>query len=254
LHGNWLCLVARRVEGARGEPVELLHGPVESAAGGVFIARQPGEGLTAALRVGEAEEEGFVVGEPFRFGGLGFGFGFGTLAGVVLGRAGFLDAIEVDAGLDADDAAEEPFGGDGLADEGFLEGVGGLEARGEAGEERVELGLIFDVQDGLAGAETVHAGVLADDGFALGRLWAGGELGITAVCFDLLLGRHENPLGLALTRGERVRGGAEGQVGEGRGGNWVRAPATVQRGRDRSGRFRPSGRHYAVVQKNGGAH
>jgi len=70
----------------------------------------------------------------------------------------------------------------------LLTGAGGLELREETGQQGVEFGGVFLGEDGVAGAESVGAGVGGDFGFALGGFGAGGELGVAAIGFDFQFG------------------------------------------------------------------
>jgi len=92
------------------------------------------------------------------------------------------------ASLQADNAAETPFGGGQLADVRLLTGVGGLEFGEQTREQGLEFVGVFLGEDGVAGAESVGAGVGGDFGFALGGFGAGGELGVTTIGFDFELG------------------------------------------------------------------
>ena len=105
-----------------------------------------------------------------------------------LGLAGAFHGIDEDAGLEAEDAAETPFGAGQLADVRILEGVGGLEHVEEAVEQGLEVGGVLLGEDGVAGAEAVGAGVGGDLGFALGSSGAGGALGVAAIGVYLQLG------------------------------------------------------------------
>jgi hypothetical protein len=103
--------------------------------------------------------------------------------GATLGLAGAFHGIDEDTGLDAEDAAETPFGAGQLADAGILEGVRGMEDVAETVEEGLEVGWVFLGEDGVAGAEAVGVGVGGDLGFALGGSGAGGALGVAAIGF-----------------------------------------------------------------------
>ena len=105
-----------------------------------------------------------------------------------LGLAGAFHGIDEDAGLEAEDAAETPFGAGQLADVRILEGVGGLEDVEETVEQGLEVGGVLLGEDGVAGAEAVGAGVGGDLGFALGSSGAGGALGVAAIGVYLQLG------------------------------------------------------------------
>ncbi|MGC9972883.1 MAG: hypothetical protein ABSE56_20065 [Bryobacteraceae bacterium] len=66
----------------------------------------------------------------------------------------------------------------------FLTGFGGLEFGEQTREQGVEFVGVFLGEDGVAGAESVGAGVGGDFSFALGAFGAGGELGVTPIGFD----------------------------------------------------------------------
>jgi len=155
------------------------------ATDGVLVARELGEGLAAAvLAEGQSEQAGVLVVALLLGGAVGqWG---GVAAPLVF--AHLFHGGDEDAGLQADDTAEAPFGGGQLADVRLLAGVGGLEFREETREQGVEFGGVFLGEDGVAGAESVGAGVGGDFGFALGGFGAGGELGVTTIGFDFELG------------------------------------------------------------------
>ena len=173
----------RRFCVARGPGgLEFLEGFVVGAPDGVFVARELGEGVGFALSIeGDAEKAGFLVVADL-LGGAGW---TGGGIGATLGLAGTFHAIDADAGLDAKGAAETPFGAGQLADAGILEGVGRLEDVAETVEEGLEVGGVLLGEDGVAGTESVGAGVGGDFGFALGSFGAGGALGVAAIGFDL---------------------------------------------------------------------
>jgi hypothetical protein len=130
--------------------------------------------------VAEAEQAGVLVVAAL-FGGAG---GLPGGVGTVLAFAHLLHCGDEDTGLEADDAAEAPLGGGQLADVRLVEGGCGLELLDETGEEGVEFGRVLLGEDGVAGAESVGAGIGGDFGFALGSFGAGGALRVAAVGFD----------------------------------------------------------------------
>jgi hypothetical protein len=165
--------------------LEFLEGFVVGAPDGVFVTRELGEGVGFAVPVeGDAEKAGVLVVADL-LGGAG-----GVRGGIAatLGLAGAFHGIDEDAGLEAEDAAETPFGAGQLADVRILEGVGGLEHVEEAVEQGLEVGGVLLGEDGVAGAEAVGAGVGGDLGFALGSSGAGGALGVAAIGVYLQLG------------------------------------------------------------------
>jgi hypothetical protein len=162
-----------------------VEGFVVGATDGVLVARELGEGLAAAvLAEGESEQAGVLVVA------LLFGGAVGRRGGVtaLLVFAHLFHGGDEDPSLQADDAAETPFGGGQLPNLRFLTGFGGLEFGEQTREQGVEFVGVFLGEDGVAGAESVGAGVGADFGFALGGFGAGGELGITTIGFDFQLG------------------------------------------------------------------
>jgi hypothetical protein len=154
-------------------------------ADGVLVARELGEGLAAAvLAEGESEQAGILVvalllgGAVARWGGVA----------ALLVFAHLFHGGDEDPRLQADNAAETPFGGGQLADVRLLTGVGGLEFGEEPREQGLEFVEVFLDEDGVAGAESVGAGVGGDFGFAFGGFGASGELGVAAIGFGFLFG------------------------------------------------------------------
>lgn len=97
------------------------------------------------------------------------------------GVGGGVEAVPEHAGLGAAEAAQAPLGVGEVADEDFLDGVGGLEEGVEGVEEGLALGGVFAGQQGGLGGEAVAEGVEAGAGLALGGLGAGREPGVAAV-------------------------------------------------------------------------
>jgi hypothetical protein len=162
----------RRFCVARGSGgLEFLEGFVVGAPDGVFVARELGEGVGFAVPIeGDAEKAGFLVVADL-LGGAGW-TGGGIAA--ALGLAGTFHGIDEDAGLDAEGAAETPFGAGQLADVRIFEGVSGREHVAETVEQGLEVGGVLLGEDGVAGAEAVGAGVGGDLGFAR---WSSGDGG-----------------------------------------------------------------------------
>jgi hypothetical protein len=198
----------RRIVFARGlGGLEFFEGFVIGAAEGVLVAVELDKGVVFAVpKEGDAEEAGVLVVDRFPAG-------TGGLAGgefAVLDQAHLFHAIGKEAGFDAHDAAETPFGPGQLAEAGLLGFVGGLVDGAEAVEEGLEFGGVLHGEEGVAGAEAVGAAVIGDFGFALGGARAGGELGVAAVGVDLELGRHGGTSGGRLWRPVPVREIARG--------------------------------------------
>lgn len=82
-------------------------------------------------------------------------------------------------------AAEAPVADGDAFDEGLFQRAGGLEVRDEVGEKSVEiLGALVGrgcLDDDSLGEQAVLEGVHGGTGFSLGRLGAGGALGVGAV-------------------------------------------------------------------------
>jgi len=136
------------------ESLEAIQGAVEAAADRVLVAEEAAEGVGAAdvAQVGQAEQPGGLVvlllGGPLLF-----------VAGFAL--AGVVEAVPIEAGLDAGEAAEAPVGGADLMDKHLLEGTVGLKS-GVEGFEEFEEGLCVLVgEDQVLGEEAVLEGIEA---------------------------------------------------------------------------------------------
>jgi len=152
---------------------------------GGLVAGHGGEvaGRLAEVVEGAAEPVGdrlVAVAGREGLGGGGPAFGVGEL----------VEAVPEQAGFGAAEAAEAPLGVGEVADEDFLDGVGGLEGGEEGVEEGLALGGVFAGEHGGAGGEAVAEGVPARACLALGGAGAGGEPGVAAVGELLSFGGH----------------------------------------------------------------
>jgi hypothetical protein len=172
------------------EDLKFVEGAVEGVAEGAFVAEEFAEGVGGAVAGEDLAEEGGVL-QILLFGGGGGGR-------VRDGKRAVLAEV-VEAGgnetfFDAGDAAEAPLGGGHLGDEELLEIVGGLEADAEGVEELLEFARVLLREDGVAGEESVLAGVAAAAGLAWRGLGAGAALGVLTIGGELAWRGHGTPL------------------------------------------------------------
>ena len=167
-HGGWRF-------GSRGglEILEGFESAEEHAVGGVNAAVEAGEGVEGIL-IGMAER-GVLGVEKFS-------------AGKVFVEA--FDLIIPELGFDAAEAALDPLGGDEGIDESKLGGIGGLVVLVELAGQGFELGGVFAGDDVGPGVDAGFQGVERRGGFAFGRRWAGGFLGVEAIGVDLGFSGH----------------------------------------------------------------
>jgi hypothetical protein len=166
---------------------------IEVAAEHGFIAAELDEGVGAAgiALKGKAEEAGELI--------VGIAEGWDGLAApavAVFLPANLLQAREIDAVLDAAEAAETPLGGGQLLDELIFEPAGGLVLGEDFGEEGEKLAGILITEDDLAGQQAVASGVERGAGLPGGRGGAGALAGIAPVRFDLVRGCHKKRRGI----------------------------------------------------------
>jgi len=158
----------------------------EEAAEGGFVASHGVEGAAGAGEVLKG------VAEPI---GEGFFFAAGGVrtcgAESLLTSGTPVQSAPEQAGLGAREAPEAPFSIHHLADEDFLDAVGGLEGGAEG---LVEGGLLSGILAGenlAAGGEAVDEGVEPRAGFAFRGARAGGFLSVPAVGELLFFGSHD---------------------------------------------------------------
>jgi hypothetical protein len=117
-----------------------------------FVARHLGEDVAV---------DGVVAGGGADQKNLDLGGAFGQQVGAAVVVAVHLaEFFGKNGGLDHGDAAHAPFGVGELAQQGPLDGAGGLEFVFQFGDEEVEIVEVFPRQDGGLGAQAVFEGVL----------------------------------------------------------------------------------------------
>jgi len=99
-----------------------------------------------------------------------------------------LDISGPELGFGAAEAAQGPFGVGEDVDEAALFGGIGVEAVDVVGDERIEIGRVFVVDDFGFGEDAGLGAIAAGNGFARGGAGAGGLSGIAAIRFDLEIG------------------------------------------------------------------
>jgi len=184
--------------GGRGglEILKSFDGAEEHPVGGIDAAVEAGEGVEGIL-IGMAERGIVLDGGVDKIG-----------VGKILVEA--FDLVIPELRFDAAETALGPFGGDEGVDEGEFGGAGRLVVVVECGGEGFEFGGIFAGDDVGPGVDAGFQGVERRGGFAFGRRWAGGFLGVEAIGVDLGFSGHgESQL--------RASTGADGSAVDGSG-------------------------------------